>query len=143
MKRFVKIKLMIYHYFCCWIKVNWRKFNFVLFVSFNNVFPVTWYLKPFPCFNKSLNKSLMLYLLVSNWINGSFFFSINWALYGITYPLNAWSLFITPNSSQRSSSKSKLMFFKRLMFALKFFEIVYYIWLRFNFLMNCHFYILR
>ena len=40
----------------------------------------------------------MLDLLVSNWINGSFF-SLNSTFYDVAYPLNVWSVFITFNSS--------------------------------------------
>ena len=37
----------------------------------NKVLTLTWYLKPFISFKRSLNKSLMLYLIASNGIIGS------------------------------------------------------------------------
>ena len=95
---FTEIKLMIYHCFCWWIEINWMKFNFRALYFFNKIFTVTWCLKSFVSSERSLNKSSMLVLLASNWINGSFF-STNLTLQLIAYPLNAWSVFITFSSS--------------------------------------------
>ena len=58
LKRFIKTKFMIYHYFCCWIEINWSKFNFSLRLVFffNSTFSFIWYLKPFVSSRSSLNK---------------------------------------------------------------------------------------
>ena len=56
------------HCFGCRIKTNKSKFYVsIFFVFFNKIFTDIWYLKPLISSNKSLNKSLILDLLASNW----------------------------------------------------------------------------
>ena len=74
LKGIFKTKFMIYHSFSCWIKMNWSKFNFSIWLVFFNIsFSVIWYLKPFASFKRLLNKSLIIDLLVSNCLIGYFF----------------------------------------------------------------------
>ena len=90
----------------------------------------------------------MLVLLASNWINGSFFSTIS----TLSYPLKAWFIFITHNSSWKGSSENKSMLFKRLTLV---FPWAYYkmevLWNgnilphvdEISFSSNCHYYTLQ
>ena len=80
------------------LKQTEENFVSVTLYFFNKIFTVIWYLKPFVSSKRLLEKPLMLVSLAYDWINGSFF-SIDSTLHDIAYPLNAWSVFITLNSS--------------------------------------------
>ena len=65
---------MIYHCFCRRVEINWNKFSFsIRLVFFSVTFSVIWYLKLFVLFKRSLNESLILDLIASNYSIGSFF----------------------------------------------------------------------
>ena len=66
----------------------------------SKTFTVAWYLKPLISSNKSLNKSSVLDLLVSNWAKGSFeSIILIFFLELRTYLLNASGIFATLSSS--------------------------------------------
>ena len=111
---------MIYNCFCYWIKITWNKFNFSikLVFFFNKTFTVIWYFKPFVSFKRSLNRSLILDLLVSNCTTGS----SNW-IFSHNYFNFIWHC--VPSKRLicfyytrllKGSSANWSMFFKRLTF---------------------------
>ena len=116
LKSIFETKFMIYHCFCCWIEINWSKFNFSIWLVFFNItFSVIWYLKPFVSFKRSLNKSLIIDLLTSNYLIGSFFSTIS-TLWLIAYPLNAWFVLLRSVVHKKEVQKASQCFFKRLIF---------------------------
>ena len=76
LKRFTKHWFRINHCFSREIKINESKFHVSIFFGFlpSKSLAVIWYLKALFLPNKSLNKSLMVDLLVSNWTKAFFEF---------------------------------------------------------------------
>ena len=77
----------------------------VVLYSINKILIVILYLKLFVSSKRSLNKSLMLDLLVSD-CDERYYLSINSTLHVVAYPLNASFVFTTLNSSQKRISTS-------------------------------------